>query len=128
MPYPPPSRRPETTRRGPSVSPRLAEVEVPEQARRTRPVRPPRLADDLELERRRAFREPAGTARGLLQGDVADGPRVGSPERGEEVDLRRPGADPRQRDERVADAVVVEQGHRLEVERAVEERRRQRAD
>ena len=114
-------------RRGPAVPPRLAEVEVPEQARRARAVRPPRLADHLELGRRRALVEPPRATSGLLQGDVPDGPRVGPPERGEEVDLRRPGADPRERDERVTDAVVVEQGHRVEVERPVEERRGQRA-
>ena len=101
---------------------------MPEQASRARPVWPPCLADRLELGRRRALDEPPRATCGLLQGDVAHGPRVGPAERGEEVDLRRPWADPGERDERVTDAVVVEQRHGLEVERPVEERRRERPD
>ncbi len=101
---------------------------MPEQPRRARAVRPPGVTDRLELGRRRALVEPPRAAGGLLQGDVADGPRVGPPKRRKEVDLRRPGADPRKRDERVADAVVVEQRYRLEIERPVEQRRGQRAD
>ena len=101
---------------------------MPEQPRRACAVRPPALADHLELGRRRARLEPPRAPSGLLQRDVADGPRVGPPERGEEVHLGRPRPDPRQRDERLTDAVVVERGDRVEVERPVDDCRRQRAD
>jgi hypothetical protein len=90
-------------------------------------VRSPRLADRLELVGRRPELEPLRAARALLQRDVARGPRVGASQRGEEVDLGRPGTDPGQRDERGADAGVVQRRDRVEVECPVLEGGRERA-
>ena len=82
----------------------------------------------LELDWRRAQLEPSHAPCRLLQRDVADGPDVGPAERREEVDVGRPRPDPGKRDERRADAVVVEGRHGEEIERAVLDRRRERTN
>ena len=87
-------------RRSAPDRPWVAQVEVPEDPRGGGAVRPPRLAERLQLERCRAQLEAAHATRGLLERDVPDGPYVGPPKRGEEVDVGRPGADAGQRDER----------------------------
>ena len=101
---------------------------MPQKPRSGGAVRPPCLTDHRQLRGRGPNLEAARPSRAFLQGDVSDRPGVGPAQRGKEVDLGRPRADPGKRHQRLPHRVVVERGQAAEVERALLERRCKGAD
>ena len=104
-----------------------AEVAVPQDPSRRRPMGPPPLAERLEAARVRYGGEPERLGHRHLERAVAHRPQVGSTEAREEVDVGRPRPDAGQRDERTAHGVVVQALEGVQIQRSVLDRHGERA-
>lgn len=101
-------------------------IVVPEEPSGNGSPRPPRLTEEHQLFGCRPRPQALHVANGSRKRDVPDRPDVRAAEHHEQVDRRRPAADPGDRLEREPCRVVVEGSDDVEVERAIDEGGRKR--